>query len=115
MEDRRRRTGARWLATVAVAPDGSLAGGTDIGYGVEEGTTLAWQGNTLVMPEHRGHRLGLAVKVANHRAFARLAGGVEVLVTWNSHVNPWMIGINERLGYRVAFREIVFQGRPGLD
>lgn len=28
---------------------------------------LAWQENTLVMPEHRGHRLGLALKEATHR------------------------------------------------
>jgi hypothetical protein len=29
-------------------------------------------------------------------------------------VNPWMIGINEQLGYEVAFREIGYQGRPGF-
>lgn len=114
-ESRRVERGEHWIATVAVAPDGTLVGNSEMDFGVEPGTTLGWQGNTLVMPGHRGHRLGLALKVANHRTLARTAPHVRVLVTWNSHVNPWMIGINERLGYRVQFREVVFQGRRETD
>ncbi|UYG17814.1 GNAT family N-acetyltransferase [Brachybacterium huguangmaarense] len=111
MEERRRRAGTHVLAAVAVAPDGSFAGNSEIGYASLPGTDLGYQENTLVMPEHRGHRLGLALKVANHLRLAERAPALRALVTWNSHVNPWMIAINEQLGYRVAFREIAYQGR----
>lgn len=114
IEERRERAGVRCLTAVALAPDGTFAGNTEIHVRAGEGVTVGWQENTLVMPEHRGHRLGLAMKVANHRRLAAAAPGLRRLVTWNSHVNPWMIGINEKLGYRIAQREIGFQGRPEL-
>lgn len=112
MEQRRERAGTRCLTAVAVAPDDSFAGNSEIHIHMGEGTTLASQENTLVMPEHRGHRLGLALKVANHRRLAEIGGGLQRIVTYNSHVNPWMIAINEQLGYRVAQREVGYQGRP---
>lgn len=115
LEKRRRERGVRALIAVAVAPDGAIAGNTEVQFQKAEGTTIAWQENTLVMPEHRGHRLGLALKVATHRLLSREMPAVQSLVTFNSHVNPWMISINDRLGYRVAFREIAFQGRPDLS
>ncbi|WP_156253209.1 GNAT family N-acetyltransferase [Pseudactinotalea terrae] len=113
-EQRRRDSGKRSLIAVAVAPDGTFAGNSVVEFHSGEGTTMGWQENTLVMPEHRGHRLGLALKVATHRRLAQEAPGLRSLVTWNSHVNPWMIAINEQLGYRVAHREIAYQGRPAL-
>ena len=115
MEKRRRDSGTRALIVVAVAPDGDLAGHSEVHFQTAPGTTIAWQENTLVMPEHRGHRLGLALKVASHRLLGRELPQVRSLVTFNSHVNPWMIEINERLGYRVAFREVALQGRPDLS
>ena len=102
------------ITAVAVAPDGSFAGNTEINVHTAAGSTLGWQENTLVMPEHRGHRLGLALKVATHRQLQRRAPQLRSLVTWNSHVNPWMIEINEKLGYRIRYREVVLQGRPEL-
>lgn len=115
MEQRRRESGGRALTAVAVAPDGSIVGNSEVHVQTAPGTTIAWQENTLVMPEHRGHGLGLALKVATHRLLSSELPEVRSLVTFNSHVNPWMIGINERLGYRIAFREIAFQGRPDLS
>ncbi|MCS6711657.1 GNAT family N-acetyltransferase [Brachybacterium sp. EF45031] len=112
MQQRRRERGIRVLTAVAIAPDGSFAGNSELHWRRTEGTTLCWQENTLVMPQHRGHRLGLALKVATHARIGELAPGVEQIVTWNSHVNPWMIAINEKLGYQVRFREIAYQGRP---
>lgn len=115
IEQRRRDRGMGCLMAVAIAPNGELAGNSEVQYQTAQGTTLAWQENTLVMPEHRGHRLGLALKVATHQLLKERLPEVHSLATFNSHVNPWMIGINERLGYRVAFREIGFQGRPDLS
>lgn len=109
-EARDRRMGKRSIISVAVAPDGTFAGNSEVEFQEGEGTDLGWQENTLVMPEHRGHRLGLALKVSTHRRLAGEAPGLRRLATWNSHVNPWMIAINEKLGYRPAFREITYQG-----
>lgn len=113
-ERRRREQGLEAITAVAVAPDGSFAGNSEVHVHSSPRTTLGWQENTLVMPEHRGHRLGLALKVATHRQLKERAPQLRALVTWNSHVNPWMIEINEKLGYRVRFRELVLQGRPEL-
>ena len=114
-EERLRARGMRTIIAVAQAPSGELVGNSVIEWHAGEGTTLAFQENTLVMPKHRGHRLGLALKVAAHQALARRAPHLRRIVTWNSHVNPWMIAINEQLGYEVACREIAYQGRPILD
>jgi GNAT superfamily N-acetyltransferase len=60
------------------------------------------QEGTLVHGEHRGHRLGLAVKVANLRALAQVAPARELITTGNADTNPWMIAINEQLGFHPA-------------
>lgn len=113
-EQRLREAGTRSITAVAIAPDGSFVGNSEVHIQQSPGTTVAWQENTLVMPDHRGHRLGLALKVATHRLLRERAPEVRAVVTWNSHVNPWMIAINERLGYQIAYREVVLQGRPQL-
>ncbi len=109
-EDRKERTGMRSLVAVALAPDGTFAGNSVVEFRGSPGTTLGFQENTLVMPEHRGHRLGYALKVTTHRMLATHAPRLRRLVTWNSHVNPWMIRINSDLGYRATGREITYQG-----
>jgi GNAT superfamily N-acetyltransferase len=57
---------------------------------------------TVVHPEHRGHRLGLAVKLANVDVLARQAPDVRVIVTGNAAVNAPMIAVNDMLGFEVA-------------
>ncbi|UVY83972.1 GNAT family N-acetyltransferase [Brachybacterium sp. NBEC-018] len=110
-ERRRAEQGILQYQSVAIAPDGTVAGNSVIHLKQGEEATLGWQENTLVMPDHRGHHLGLALKVATHRELAARAPHVRRLITFNSHVNPWMIAINEQLGYEVAFREVGYQGR----
>lgn len=113
-ERRMREQGTVRITAVAVAPDGSFVGNSEVHVHASEESTLGWQEITLVMPEHRGHRLGLALKVATHRQLHERAPRLRSVVTWNSHVNPWMIAINEKLGYEVVCRELVLQGRPSL-
>lgn len=114
LEKRRRESGTRVLTAVAIAPDGTVAGNSEIHWNATAGTTRGWQENTLVMPAHRGHRLGLAMKAATHRRISEIAPDLQVLITWNSATNPWMIAVNETLGYRVAFRQHAYQGpTPG--
>lgn len=62
----------------------------------------AWQLLTVVRPDHRGHRLGLAVKIANLEAMARVAPGVRTVVTGNAAVNEPMIAVNDMLGFEIA-------------
>lgn len=112
-EQRERDAGTRSLIAVAIAPDGAFAGNSVVQWQETEGTSIGWQENTLVMPEHRGHRLGLALKVATHRRISDRAPHLARLITYNSHVNPWMIAVNEQLGYEVIGRELALQGRVG--
>ena len=60
----------------------------------------AFQWITLVDPEHRGHRLGALVKVANLRYAQRHEPKLRVVDTWNAAVNQHMIAINEAIGFR---------------
>jgi hypothetical protein len=54
----------------------------------------------MVLPGHRGHRLGLAVKLAGHRALRAEVPDCQAVVTSNADVNQRMNAINEALGYR---------------
>jgi len=87
------------FTTVALAPDGSVAAFTDLMAPTHQ-TTHVYQWGTLADRKHRGHRLGLAVKVANLRAL-QATGQYDGrrLVTWNAEVNDHMIGINARMGF----------------
>ena len=62
----------------------------------------AWQMLTVVHPEHRGHRLGLAIKLANVDVLARQAPDVRVIVTGNAAVNAPMIAVNDMMGFAVV-------------
>jgi GNAT superfamily N-acetyltransferase len=106
-----RSTASGYFSIIAVsqAPDGSLAAHSEVEVRTEPGADLAFQRNTLVFEEHRGHRLGLALKLATHRAIAEQFPAVRRIATWNSHVNPWMIEVNERMGYRPRYREVIYQ------
>ena len=57
---------------------------------------------TVVRPEHRGHRLGLAVKIANVEELAQRAPDVRLIVTGNASANAPMIAVNEMMGFEVA-------------
>jgi len=107
-EDDALRSGRRRLAAGAVAADGDLVAFTDIGVYVQR-PSVAEQWNTIVDPDHRGHRLGLGVKVANLRNLLRAVPGALRLETWNAIENSRMIAINELLGYQVVERVDEFQ------
>ncbi|HEU4541891.1 MAG TPA: GNAT family N-acetyltransferase [Jiangellaceae bacterium] len=107
-EDRRIRMGRDWWCTVAVAPDRTLAGMTEIGLAVDSDHS-AFQGDTIVDRPHRGHRLGLLLKIANLRALLADRPGVQAIWTWNAASNRHMISVNERLGYAKAGWEAMYQ------
>ena len=56
---------------------------------------------TAVTAAHRGHRLGLLVKVAMLEWLASAEPGIERILTWNAEDNKHMIGVNEALGFAI--------------
>jgi RimJ/RimL family protein N-acetyltransferase len=98
-EEQSRMQGRRGWVAAAVAPDGSLAGMTELFLPTHDEVN-AFQSGTLVAPAHRGHRLGLALKVLNHLELQRSHTEPRVLHTWNAEENTAMNAVNARLGYR---------------
>ncbi len=68
---------------------------------VPHGADHAWQDDTLVMPQHRGHRLGAALKAAN---YAALPDHIGLVHTWTAPSNTAMHHTNIALGFRVVER-----------
>jgi GNAT superfamily N-acetyltransferase len=62
----------------------------------------AWQQITLVAPKHRGHRLGLLVKLSNLAQAREHEPALRVVTTWNARQNGHMIAINEAMGFRAV-------------
>jgi GNAT superfamily N-acetyltransferase len=61
-----------------------------------------YQHLTAVVRAHRGHRLGLLVKVAMMELLAQAEPGLERVLTGNADINRHMIAINEALGFQVV-------------
>jgi GNAT superfamily N-acetyltransferase len=87
---------------VRVAAARRRSNGTFGGYSllfVPHGADYGWQDDTLVMPEHRGHRLGAALKGANYSGLPRHVGRVH---TWTAPSNAAMHHTNTAMGFRVV-------------
>lgn len=69
----------------------------------------AYQWDTLVLREHRGHRLGTVVKLANLRLLAEVSPATTKVVTSNAEENAPMIAINEALGCTVTSTSLEWQ------
>jgi GNAT superfamily N-acetyltransferase len=76
----------------------------DIGQSVH-----SWQGTTIVDPDHRGHGLGLLVKLANLRQTYAAEPALRTIDTWNAAENRHMIAINEALGFVPVDRWVDWQ------
>ncbi|HZV24995.1 MAG TPA: hypothetical protein VFG00_01785 [Acidothermaceae bacterium] len=59
---------------------------------------------TIVLPSHRGHRLGMLVKLANLAYLRTSRPRVRALNTWNAAINDHLVGINEAIGFRAVER-----------
>ncbi|MGI8880095.1 MAG: GNAT family N-acetyltransferase [Jatrophihabitans sp.] len=106
------RQGRQVFNAVAVAPDGTLAGHTQLLVpDADLDPDRAYQAGTLVWPAHRGHQLGLALKARIHLAAQQQLPELHRMVhTWNAEQNSWMIAVNEALGYRRSSVEFCLQG-----
>jgi GNAT superfamily N-acetyltransferase len=106
------RQGRTKYNTVALSASGDVVAYSDLATTVHE-PGRAYQWGTLVDPAHRGHRLGLAVKVANLRLLQEERPDVARLTTYNAEVNSHMIGVNEAMGFRPIARLGDFQKMLG--
>jgi GNAT superfamily N-acetyltransferase len=98
-EARSAQTGRHLQGTVALDPAGKVVALTEMvtNHHVPE---VGFQSGTLVLPEHRGHRLGLATKVANQRRFEEAFPAVTMIHSWNGEENGPMVAINDMIGFR---------------
>ncbi len=100
--ERFRRVVARHRTTAAIAGHTSLA--------VRPWHPAhAYQYETAVARTHRGHRLGVALKIEMLRWLAETEPQLEVVATWNNVENTPMIIVNEAIGYRLSRELATFQ------
>ncbi|MEV0200667.1 GNAT family N-acetyltransferase [Nonomuraea sp. NPDC050691] len=79
--------------------DGTPAGFTRIFLDAGRQDGWAFQADTAVLRPHRGHRLGLLLKLANLLRLREHEPQVERVITWNAKVNAHMLAINEAMGF----------------
>jgi RimJ/RimL family protein N-acetyltransferase len=105
-----RRRGLQKLRSYAVAArhdaTGDLAGVTHVEVPPDQ-PAWAYQGLTAVVRAHRGHRLGLLVKLAMMEWLAQAEPQARWISTGNAEANEHMIAINEALGYQRFGRPVV--------
>ncbi|MGH3369564.1 MAG: GNAT family N-acetyltransferase [Nocardioidaceae bacterium] len=87
---------------------GELAGHTVVAVDSER-PQIGEQHDTSVVAAHRGHRLGLMLKVDMLDWLAETEPQLATIDTWNMESNDHMIGVNEALGYQSLGRELQFQ------
>ncbi|WP_019135448.1 GNAT family N-acetyltransferase [Cellulomonas massiliensis] len=63
---------------------------------------IVYQWDTLVLDDHRGHRLGMLVKAANLQRLQEEFPRARRVATWNAEENAHMLAINVALGFRPA-------------
>ena len=97
-------------ATVALGPGGGVVAYTEI-VTTEHEPGLAYQWGTVVDRAHRGHRLGLALKAANHLLLHEQVADLRMVRTWNAETNTHMVAVNDALGYRPLERYGGFERR----
>ena len=95
--------------TVAARHDGTgeLAGLTEISVDPAD-PGWGYQVFTVVRREHRGHRLGLLLKIAMMEFLATAEPQLTRIITANAESNGHMIAINEAMGYTVFGRPITW-------
>jgi GNAT superfamily N-acetyltransferase len=97
MSRNRRRT----ATAVVHESTGQVAGITDIGTNRDR-HAIAYQWDTIVDPDHRGHRLGMVLKTWNHAFLTEQVPGVTHINTWNAASNTFMVAVNDALGFEIA-------------
>ncbi|HEV8064615.1 MAG TPA: GNAT family N-acetyltransferase [Acidimicrobiales bacterium] len=64
---------------------------------------------TIVNRDHRGHRLGILIKVANLRQIIERSPLTTKIQTWNADTNTHMMSVNAALGFYASGKSTVWQ------
>ncbi|HIV57187.1 MAG TPA: GNAT family N-acetyltransferase [Candidatus Stackebrandtia faecavium] len=90
-----------FLCGVVARPKGSekIVATTVVGVATQPGDH-AQQFITMVDRNHRGHKLGLRIKLENHAQLRHLRPQVRYMNTDNAGSNAHMVAINDAVGYR---------------
>lgn len=88
----------RTVLSAGAVRDGRLVAFTDL-HLPQATPERAHQGGTLVLREHRGHRLGSLVKAAVLRQVLSGLPQVRTITTFNADSNTPMVAVNEALGF----------------
>ena len=91
-------------------PTGRMTAYTDQAVLIEAPERV-YQWNTIVLTEHRGHRLGTLVKLACLRRLSQEVPAARFISTWNALENTAMIRVNDALGARVNGHVVAWQKR----
>jgi GNAT superfamily N-acetyltransferase len=91
----------RTVLSAGAARDGHLVAFTDLHVPLAD-PRRAQQEGTLVLREHRGHRLGARLKAAVLREVAAEFPGLRRISTYNFEGNRPMVAVNEALGFQPA-------------
>ena len=105
--DRDRRAGISALDTLALDSKGQVVAGQTLTVDASE-PGIARQEATIVHRDHRGHRLGLALKAVNLQALQRANPDLTAAYTSNHEDNAQMVAINERVGFRPLELHVAF-------
>jgi GNAT superfamily N-acetyltransferase len=89
------------VAGAVEVSSGALVGFSELGLPRSE-PAIAYQFDTVVSTEHRGHRLGMLLKIANTRALAERSPATRRILTWNAVENDPMIRVNEAMGFELV-------------
>jgi len=108
MEHRQEQAGRNIWATAAIAPDGQMAGFTQVVI-ARDSDRDAIQDTTIVDPAHRGNRLGIVLKATNFERILADRPAIQQVWTWNGDTNSHIMAINKIMGYRVEGWDKAFQ------
>ncbi len=84
---------------------GELVGFSEVGM-PKETKSVALQFDTVVSPRHRGHRLGLLIKLANLDVIQAAYPDTVRIITNNAQENAFMIATNDAMGFELVSRAI---------
>jgi hypothetical protein len=90
------------FGTIALAPNGDGAAYSQIVVSTDDRNAYQW--GTLVRALDRGHRLGMAVKVANLRLLQIESPDTPAVYTYNAESNTHMRAVNAALGFEPSER-----------
>ncbi|GGP18598.1 GNAT family N-acetyltransferase [Nonomuraea glycinis] len=81
--------------------DGAPAGYTRVFLRADREDDWAHQGDTTVLRQHRGHHLGLLLKLTNLFWLREREPHLDHVITWNATSNAHMLAINEAIGFEL--------------